>query len=297
MTQDPPSEKNGNINVFFAKTWQSADIAFSLPEISDGPALRSSSLNVLLAEDNPVNQEVAVGLLEILDCAVTVVEDGQEAVDAASAGAFDLVLMDCQMPVMDGLEATRAIRNMRPDDERLPIVALTANDDGETKAACLAAGMDDFLAKPFSREELSLLLQRWRSSAEPLASPEPTAVTEPKTSSFDLAPIEALGTLDPNGERNLVQRAINKFVDYSDELMASLIAAIDKSDANETSRIVHSLKSSSASLGAINLAKQCADIEKRTSNAELPDDIRERSTALQAAQQAAKQHLLRLIAT
>ncbi|MGI9486141.1 MAG: response regulator, partial [Geminicoccaceae bacterium] len=149
-------------------------------------------MNILLAEDNPVNQEIAVGLLESLDCAVAVVENGKEAVDAVTNKAFDLVLMDCQMPVMDGLDATRAIREAATDEERLPIVALTANDFDNIRAECLAAGMDDLLGKPFTRQELNALLQRWSPSIASEPAAEPTVALETQTSTLDPKPIEML---------------------------------------------------------------------------------------------------------
>jgi len=268
-------------------------------------------LKVLLAEDNPVNQEVALGLLEILNCAVTVVDDGQQAVDTATAETFDLVLMDCQMPVMDGLDATRAIRSTAAPDQHLPIVALTANNDDETKAACLAAGMDDLLGKPFTREALQSLLLRWEApvpcpaAAEPDADaktdPAPEHVQEPspaaktRVSSLDLQPIDALRALDPDGTNRLVDRAIGKFVTYSEELLDTLAEAISRDDISEISRIAHSLKSSSANLGAMDLSRACADLEKQCRGGIKPEDMNERLITLQTAQQTAKQDLLALI--
>jgi CheY-like chemotaxis protein len=115
---------------------------------------------VLLVEDNPVNQLVAKGMLGKLGCQVQVAADGTEALERLEQGAFDLVLMDCNMPIMDGYEATRRIRQ----DGRwpaLPIVALTANAMPEERERCRAAGMNDYLAKPFRREELLALIDHW----------------------------------------------------------------------------------------------------------------------------------------
>ncbi|MGI9507127.1 MAG: response regulator [Geminicoccaceae bacterium] len=260
-------------------------------------------MHVLLAEDNPVNQEVSAGLLEALDCDVTVVENGQEAVEAARSGTFDLVLMDCQMPVMDGLEATSILRKTWSENKRLPIIALTADKVEDAKAACFAAGMDDFLSKPFTLQQLQALLQRWQPAAEmtPTAAHAATAETAstamPETASLDLTPIEALRSLDPSGERNIVQRAITKFISYSDELLARLTSAVGESDGEEISRIAHSLKSSSANLGATDLARQCSELEKLFCDNRLPDDIHVRLKNLQAAQQAAKNALLQLAGT
>ncbi|MGI9488762.1 MAG: response regulator, partial [Geminicoccaceae bacterium] len=222
------------------------------------------------------------------------VENGKEAVDAVTDKAFDLVLMDCQMPVMDGLEATRAIRKAATGDERLPIVALTANDFANIRAECLAAGMDDLLGKPFTRQELNTLLQRWRPVTASKPRAEPTATSETQTSTLDPKPIKMLRSLDPDGERRLVHRAISKFVDYSDDLVAKLASSIAADDVAEVSRIVHSMKSSSANLGATDLARQCADLEKLAGNGNLPDDVDQRLAALRTTHRLARADLLQL---
>ena len=141
---------------------QSTDRARSALPIEDKIAA-----HVLLAEDNPVNQEVGIGMLESLGCRVQVVDNGAEAVIAfeqALDDSFDVVLMDCQMPVMDGHEATRRIRKLEGHVHQTPILALTANAFDDSRAACLAAGMNDMLSKPFSREALLSLLRRWINS-------------------------------------------------------------------------------------------------------------------------------------
>lgn len=116
--------------------------------------------NILLVEDNPVNQLVAKGMLSKLGCSVTVAAHGLDALNQLEHSAFDLILMDCNMPVMNGYEASRQIRRSGrwPD---LPIIALTANAMPEERERCRAAGMSDYLAKPFRREELIALLDLW----------------------------------------------------------------------------------------------------------------------------------------
>jgi CheY-like chemotaxis protein/anti-sigma regulatory factor (Ser/Thr protein kinase) len=125
---------------------------------------RHAGRRVLLAEDNPVNQEVACALLEEVGLVVDVVGDGAQAVAAIRARDHDLVLMDMQMPLMDGLAATRAIRSSGVKGvERLPIIAMTANAFSEDRQSCLAAGMDDHVAKPVHAEALYATLLRWLS--------------------------------------------------------------------------------------------------------------------------------------
>ena len=120
------------------------------------------SLSVLLAEDNHINQIVAVAMLKKLGCDVTVVKDGQEAVDRVKARQFDLILMDCHMPNLDGFAATAAIREQeRLGHPRHTIIAQTANAMAGDREHCIAAGMDDYLAKPISAAALAQVIQRW----------------------------------------------------------------------------------------------------------------------------------------
>ena len=125
------------------------------------------SANILLVEDNPVNQEVGAAILEILGSRVTVVGNGVEALEQWSHGNYDLVLMDCQMPVMDGYQATGCIRERERSattvdaPAHIPVIALTADAIGGTRERCLAAGMDDYLTKPFTKETLRAALDRW----------------------------------------------------------------------------------------------------------------------------------------
>jgi CheY-like chemotaxis protein len=114
---------------------------------------------VLVAEDNPVNQRVVVGLLAKLGCEAIVVADGARAVASSQGGRFDVILMDCQMPELDGFEATRRIRAEQPG--HVPIIALTAGALDGDRERCLVAGMDDYLAKPVRLEELAAALSKW----------------------------------------------------------------------------------------------------------------------------------------
>jgi CheY-like chemotaxis protein len=124
------------------------------------------SARVLLAEDNPVNQKVAVAMLRKLGVAVDTAANGREALECGARNRYDLPLMDCEMPEMDGFDATRELRRLYPQ-RRLRIVALTGNCMDSDRRDCMDAGMDDFLSKPFRARDLEEMLRRWVPGAEP----------------------------------------------------------------------------------------------------------------------------------
>ncbi len=125
------------------------------------------SKKILVAEDNLVNQKVAQAMFKFLGCDVTIANNGEEAVNACKDGGFDMVFMDCQMPVMDGYEASGAIRAWEQSSGivRIPIVALTANATEGDREKCLAAGMDDYLSKPFSGDQIQEKVEKWALTA------------------------------------------------------------------------------------------------------------------------------------
>jgi len=164
-----------------------------------GPVEKPASMGhakILLAEDNPVNTEVATAMLEGLGFSVEAVHSGSAAVEAASTGSFDLILMDCQMPEMDGFEATRRIRereaslrneepttgDRRTPPWRVPVIALTAHAMKGDREHCLAGGMDDYLPKPFTQEELGAMVSRWlRQSGDHRTANERSAASSMRT--------------------------------------------------------------------------------------------------------------------
>ncbi len=131
---------------------------------------------VLVVDDNPTNQMVATAMLAKLGYVSEVVSDGRQAVVAVARTRYAVVLMDCQMPVMDGYQATQAIRAGEGDGARVPIIAMTANALAEDRDRCVAAGMDDHLAKPITRASLERALSLWTTDAGRSQEPEPTTV-------------------------------------------------------------------------------------------------------------------------
>ena len=220
--------------------------------------------NILLVEDNLINQQVALGILQIQGYSVTVVSNGREALDAHAQGAFDLILMDCHMPEMDGFEATREIRGRERSSigKRVPIIALTANAMAQDREECLNTGMDDHLSKPFSMQTMQDMLDRWMPQA---ASTRSEAAAElaargpaKAAAALDRRVLDQLSTL-LKPER--LARAINFYLVESPKLIQKLKQAAAANDAPEIVRSAHSLKSSSANLGASVLSRYCEDIE------------------------------------
>jgi signal transduction histidine kinase/DNA-binding response OmpR family regulator/HPt (histidine-containing phosphotransfer) domain-containing protein len=238
---------------------------------------RPRARRVLLAEDNPVNIEVAKAMLESLDLHVTCARNGEEALRAVQAGGpagpWDCVLMDCQMPVMDGFAATAAIRREEREAGRgrvLPIIAITANALQGDREACLAAGMDDYLSKPFTQQELAAVIGRWM--ALPLAATVHHDDEPPRLPSASVeviqrdvvnrAALEKIRMLSRERGDALVQKVIAAYVDDTPQQLSTLRRAIDGQDTGNVRRIAHTLKSASANVGADALAALCKAMEQ-----------------------------------
>jgi signal transduction histidine kinase/CheY-like chemotaxis protein len=238
------------------------------------PAPRALNSRVLLVEDNPINREVALGLLDLLGCQVESAEDGRQALEASASGAYDIILMDCQMPVMDGLTATVHIRERerQTNAPQVPIIALTASAMQGDRDQCLAAGMDDYLTKPFTQQALTDILIRWCPPREQvLASPPASPPTESETNSshsgtapgqIDRTAWAAITTLQKPGQPDVLHRVINLFLANSKAQVIQLQQAVRVQDYPVIQGIAHTLKSSSATLGAHVLSALAKQLEE-----------------------------------
>ncbi len=297
-----------------ARDW-SADIPSdrSLPPQSGSCQGR----RILLAEDNPVNQEVALSMLEGLGCQVEVTENGREVLDALDAGTFDVVLMDCQMPEMDGFEATAEIRHReatRTETRHIPIIALTANAMEGDRERCLAAGMDDYLSKPFTVDQLRTVLEKWLSQEEvnvevsELSQGEHSqpsgagndqqvnladntvsvlAPSDPSATSLDRKALDNIRALQQEGAPDILDKIIGLYFDNTPKLLQSLEEALAEGDAEALSNAAHTLKSSSANLGAAKLAAACEALETQARANDL-DDAQTRLVEIEQAFQAVR---------
>jgi CheY-like chemotaxis protein len=234
-------------------------------------ALPSFALRALVADDTLVNQKVALRMLEKLGCRADAVSNGQEAVRALSLTRYDVVLMDCQMPEMDGFEATAAIRAgaSGPAAAATPIVALTANALEGDRQRCLAAGMSDYLTKPVRLEDLADALGRLGAPAAlevaeararaSLAPPPATRSLPPGagTPAFDQAHFEELLAIDDALGGQLFQSFTSTFGSH----LTRMTEAVDAGDAKALARAAHALKGASATLGGPRLQALCQRLE------------------------------------
>lgn len=215
------------------------------------------ALRVLLAEDNATNQKLAVCLLEKQGHSVTVANDGQQALDAARGGTFDLILMDVQMPVLDGLEATAAIRDYQcTTGVRVPIVAVTANALIGDRERCLKAGMDDYVTKPLNSEILFKIIHRLVSPQPPSETPTGRAAV-PGAGSVSAPASSAAPAFDPaaslaqiGDDVSLLDQLVVVFLEQLPRLLPPLADAVRQRDAKGIRQTAHALCSSISVLAA-----------------------------------------------
>ena len=250
-----------------------------LETLAEGGARIRSGAHILLVEDNEINQEVARGLLESVGLVVEVANHGGEALEKMRASAYDLILMDMQMPVMDGLEATRKIREI-DTGKSIPILAMTANAFQEDRERCIESGMNGHLPKPVDANYLYATLARWLPEIETAETTDSSAPPE------TLMPAKAASAtqIDTNvglkylgGNLPAYQRMLGKFADQHGVDADKLKAALDAGDCATVERIAHSLKGLSATLGATLLSQNAHTLEQQIHNgvcaAELAENI------------------------
>jgi two-component system, sensor histidine kinase and response regulator len=240
-------------------TLQPGTAAADAPVAGPGPAASrpSTGPRILLVEDNPVNREVAVGMLESLGCRIDAAENGWLAIEAMNVTTYDAVLMDCQMPVMDGLTATAEIRRREQTSgaARVPVIALTANAMEGDRERCLAAGMDDFLSKPFAQQQLATLLRRWLALR---ALPEAERRDLSRVPLIDAGVLRNIAAL---AKPALLNSMIDLYLQHSPILIRAIETAAVNLQADVLSQAVHTLKSSTANLGGSRLAVAARECE------------------------------------
>ena len=228
---------------------------------------------VLLAEDNIVNQQVAKGVLRKLGCRIELAMDGTQAVALFEKNSYDIIFMDCQMPRMDGYEATGVIRRQETSGSggRIPIIALTANALSGDREKCLAAGMDDYVSKPFSQGRIARILEQWlprdlqrQDSNNTISAVAKTAPdSEMETNVIDQTALDAIRSLQAEGSEDILTRIIDIYLSDTPTQMTYLQKALNEKDTETVRTVAHSLKSSSANLGATVFSTLMKELEEK----------------------------------
>ncbi len=240
--------------------------------------LNATANRILLVEDNPVNQEVTLLMLEQLGLRADLAKNGREAVEAFSQTEYSLVLMDIQMPVMNGFEATEKIRQMegaRPGAARIPIIAQTAYLVDENLKDPLISGMDDKLGKPFNLRQLSKVLERWLPSSNSMIEEAATSVQlkqaleKDSMAVLDPEAFEQVRVLCTGNSTITVEGMIRLYIDDAEELLSDLGRAIGENNCKTVRSITHQLRSSSALVGALNFSKMISRLNEVARNDKL----------------------------
>jgi signal transduction histidine kinase/DNA-binding response OmpR family regulator len=235
---------------------------------------------ILLVEDNEINREVVVGLLEDASLRIDQAENGQRAVEMVEQSDYDLVLMDMQMPVLDGVAATRAIRG-NPRFALLPIIAMTANVLVGDREKCLQAGMNDHIPKPIDPDQLFDALLRWirpRTATAVAVSASGSLISQAVARS-DFLLIPGIATADglkrAGGNRKRYESLLSLFADSQANSVSAIRAALASKDSTTAQRLAHSLKGASANLGATALAESAAKVEAAIQSNQSASDVLE----------------------
>ncbi|MGE5314490.1 MAG: PAS domain S-box protein [Acidobacteriota bacterium] len=239
------------------------------PESVETDRSEFSHIRILVAEDNIVNQKVAKRMLEKLGCSADVVADGLEAVQAVANAPYDIVLMDCQMPEMDGFEATRQIRARETQGRHMTIVAMTANALQGDKERCLESGMDDYISKPVRHTDLLEMIRRWMPAKRETA---PQTVTQADVQQqpaageagiIDIKRLHELSAIGGEDEPELLRVLVTMYLNDSVKRIASIYSSLTAGDLQKLTIAAHTLKGSSGNMGVRLLVPTCSEIESR----------------------------------
>ncbi|MGH7528157.1 MAG: response regulator [Gemmatimonadales bacterium] len=306
---EPAEARRAGVDAYLTKPIRQAQLVDCLatmlgrngaPARTDAPAPTVEPFIVpgaraLVVDDNVVNRAVIVGMLESYQCISSEAANGREAVDQVMAGEFDLVFMDCQMPVLDGFEATGEIRRREAAEgrRRIPIVALTASALKGERERCLAAGMDDYLSKPVRQADLGEMVCRWvELRARPETNGHPNGHAAPLKQApaesngasshvLDRGVIDAIRAMPSQRSGNALTRLVGIYLQHTPEAIQQLRVAVDAGGCSEAQRIAHTIKSSSGMLGAIGLATLLGKAED-AGRAREDAELRRLMTAIEA---------------
>ncbi len=283
--KDEPRFDLGGIDIFYVKK---IEAFYRLDEILNGcsregmqetvhqefsQASAFKGVRVLLVEDNPVNRYVCFEMFSSLGCSTTIATNGNEALKILQNEDFDIIFMDCQMPVLDGYRTTKLYRKIeKKKGKHVPIVALTAYAMVEDRQKCIASGMDDYLAKPFKLAQLKSMLEKWVKNSRKSDSnmrfdsgtdhgPNSDKVVEPSV-------IEELKMLEEKSGKKFFSDSLRKFFQNSPKYMQAMEVALNKKDFDSLSFNAHTLKGTTGFMGAMKLSRLCLEVEQRAKKKE-----------------------------
>lgn len=223
---------------------------------------------VLVADDNPINRKLAVRYLQKLGYAVDEAADGREAVEAVKGANYAAVLMDCEMPEMDGYQAASEIRRIEGDARHTRIVAITAHEEESERAKCLTAGMDELLTKPIRPESLARLFERGAAASQPAGTAADKPVSPDGDGAGPVLDPEMIGELREEGQ-DLLDELIESFGQRTPIRIAELADEFARGDLKAASLSVHALKGSAGNLGAKRMRGICATLDTMARNGEI----------------------------
>jgi CheY-like chemotaxis protein/HPt (histidine-containing phosphotransfer) domain-containing protein len=244
-----------------ARTNRQKEVAFYAPV----------KARILVAEDNAVNQKVALKQLQSLGYAADLVSNGRDAVEAVKNKGYEVVLMDCQMPILDGFEATAEVRRIEADSKRTIIIAMTAHALEGEREKCLAAGMDDYISKPVNLDTLRQTLERWFAQAAKKQDAIQAKISGASNKardgeSVDVSVLEGCRDLQTPGEPDLITELIDLFLEDAGKRISSLKQAIERGDAKMIGEQTHAIKGASGNVGALKIASLSSRIEENTTD-------------------------------
>jgi CheY-like chemotaxis protein len=224
-------------------------------------------LRILIVEDNIVNQKVALHQLQKLGCLADSADNGRLALDAIQKAPYDLVFMDCQMPELDGYEATRELRRIEGSERHTWVVAMTAHSLEGDREKCLAAGMDDYVSKPVKPDDLAGALRRFHEQWE--ARNTEAGMHESGSGAIDRSLLDGFRDLDQEGEESILGRLIDLFLENTPSVLKEAHAALDSHSSPLLARAAHTLKGSCSNFGADRMRDACLELELEANKGEL----------------------------
>ncbi len=253
------------VEVSTGKTQDISQVSISSDKNVGKRAIKKSDLKILIVEDNPINQQVTQKILEQIGLKAESVGNGLEALETCGEKDFHLVLMDCQMPVMDGFEATEKIRHQNKNLQDQKIIALTASATVEERKRCFEVGMDDYLSKPFTKNDLANIIEKYFDfQSDDLNLDLETNIIQHSLKNI-IAPevLQNFLEIEANGQEGFISEILNVFLDHSEEKFAELREAFSQKDKEQIKQLAHNLKGSSANTGLSNLSNGFAELEDK----------------------------------